>query len=351
MSIFDFGYTEYLKHCPLQDTSNTFELGRVLSEHKERYTVATNKGECNAEITGNMRYSAKDREDFPSVGDWVFLSIYENNFAIIQAILPRYSVIKRRSVSDFGDSQIIASNIDCALITQSASLDFNINRIERYLTLCNESGIDSIIIITKIDLFSELELDLIIKSIKSRLDTIPIVLLSNENHIGLKTVNDLIEKGKTYCLLGSSGVGKSSLLNNLTNQATMETAAINDYTQKGRHTTSFRELLVLDNGGIIIDNPGMREVGLIDSEIGLDTTFHKIFELSKKCRFTNCTHTNEKSCAILEAIEKKELDLQEYENYQKMKRENEHATQTIAERHKKERAFGKMIKDFVKNKK
>lgn len=324
-------------------------MGRVVSEHKERYIVKTEKGEFEAEITGNLRFSSKSREDFPAVGDWVALTIYDSDFSIIHSILPRYSVISRHAVGSFGEIQIIAANIDYALLVQAADRDFNINRLERYLTICNAAKVSPIIVLSKIDLLPKDGLSELVARIQARLNNLPILALSDQWQEGFDQLSAMIEKGKTYCLLGSSGVGKSTLLNRLCGKSLMRTDAISQSTQKGRHVTSHRELIVLENGGILIDNPGMREVGIADAGDGLAITFDLIFEYAQQCKFKDCTHTNESGCAVIEAVEKGEIDQASYENFLKMEREKAYFASSVVERRKKERSFGKMLKNYKKD--
>jgi len=349
MRLEDLGYTDTLEKFRIENHLNNFEIGRVISEHRERYVVKTIKGEFQAEITGNMRFIAKSREDFPAVGDWVALATQDFDFAIIHYILPRLSIIKRQAVGQFGEVQIIATNIDYAFLVQAADRDFNVNRLERYLTICNSSNIKAVIILTKIDLIDDLRINEIMKSIKARINSVPIIPISNETRNGYQAINAFIEKGKTYCMLGSSGVGKSTLLNNLSGETLMRTDIISQSTNKGKHVTSHRELIVLENGGILIDNPGMREVGIADSAKGLETTFDKIVRLSKNCKFKDCTHTVEIGCCVIEAVEKAEIDKDSYDNYLKMQREKKHFESTIAEKRKKDKDFGKLIKNYKKD--
>jgi ribosome biogenesis GTPase len=348
MSLEDFGFNNKLGKFITENNLDNFEIGRVIAEHKERYIIKTTKGEFEAEITGNMRFTAKSREDFPAVGDWVALTTYESDFAIIHKILPRFSIIKRQAVGHFGEIQIIATNIDYAFLIQSIDRDFNINRLERYLTICNSSKVSPIIILSKTDLINQLRISEILENIKSRIQDVPVIAISNETQNGYDTLKAIIEKGKTYCMLGSSGVGKSTLLNNLSGKTVMRTDTISQQTNKGRHVTSHRELIILESGGILIDNPGMREVGIADSTSGLEITFDKIVSLSQNCKFKDCTHTNETGCSVLEAMEKGELDKASYENYLKMEREKAHFESTVAEKRKKEKAFGKILKDYHK---
>lgn len=349
MTLEDLGYNKKLEEYSKEQKLDDFEIGRVIAEHKERYIVKTIKAELEAEITGKLRFSAISREDFPAVGDWVALTTYDSDSAIIHKILPRFSTIKRQAVGQFGEIQIIATNIDYAFLIQAADRDFNINRLERYLTICYSSKVSPIILLNKTDLVDEQKINEILESIKIRIKDVPIITMSNETQIGYEKIKKLLKKGKTYCMLGSSGVGKSTLLNNLSGRNIMKTDLISKSTSKGRHITSHRELIVLENAGILVDNPGMREVGIADSEDGLETTFDKIIGLSQTCKFKNCTHTNESGCSVLESVEKGEIEKNTYENYLRLEREKAHFESTVEERRTKDKEFGKMIKNYKKD--
>lgn len=346
MQLKDLGYTNELEEFRITNNLDGFEPGRVIAEHRERYVVGTAHGEFEAEITGNMRFTAKGREDFPAVGDWVALQVYDRDLAIIHKLFPRSSVIKRQAVGQVGEIQIIAANIDYAFLVQAVDRDFNINRLERYLTICNSSDVSPIIILSKTDLISSERVSEILEGIRTRIKNVPVIAVSNETQEGYETLRAIVERGKTYCMLGSSGVGKSTLINNLSGKNIMRTDAISQSTNKGKHVTSHRELIVLENGGILIDNPGMREVGIADSTGGLEITFDKIHELSASCRFKDCTHTTEIGCAVLEAIEKGEIDEASYQNYLNMEREKSHFESTVEERRKKDKIMGKILKDY-----
>lgn len=344
----DFGYNADIEQAWKAINTDDFELGRVVAEHKERYMVKTEKGEMEAEIIGNMRFTARSREDFPAVGDWVALRTYNDEMALIQKILPRFSILKRKAVDQRGEAQVIATNIDCAFIVQAVSRDFNINRLERYLILCNSSGIEPVIVLTKIDLVDKEDLEGLLEGIRRRIKQVRVLCISNLTQDGYEAILAIIEKGKTYCMLGSSGVGKSTLINNLSGKALMQTGSISESTSKGRHVTTHRELVVLNDGGILIDNPGMREVGIADTGGGLEITFDMITELAENCRFKDCTHTSEVGCAVLEAVEQGVLNDAEYENYMKMKREKMHYESTVSERKQREKQFGKILKNYKK---
>lgn len=203
--------------------------------------------------------------------------------------------------------------------------------------------------LTKIDLIDEQQTFAILEKIKARINNVPIIAISNESQEGYDKLKGIIEKGKTYCMLGSSGVGKSTLLNNLSGKSIMRTDTISQSTNKGKHVTSHRELIILENGGILIDNPGMREVGIADATSGLEITFDTITRLAQDCKFKDCTHTNEVGCAVLEAVAKGEIERASYENYQKLEREKAHFESSVVERRKKDKAFGKMVKNYKKH--
>lgn len=349
MNFEDLGYHSELEKLWLASNFDRFEIGRVISEHKERYIVSSLKGEYESEVTGNLRYTARNREDFPAVGDWVAITTYDSDFAIIQGILPRASLIKRQAAGQSGEIQVIAANVDYAFVIQSVFNDFNINRLERYLTICYSSKVSPIIVLSKIDLVGEEQISDLEDKIKKRIQDIPILSISNETQRGYEELKTIIKKGKTYCMLGSSGVGKSTLINNLSGKTIMQTSPISQSTNKGRHITSHRELIILDSGGILIDNPGMREVGIADLTNGLEQTFDIIFTLSEECKFKNCTHTNELGCAVLLALANGEVSQASYDNYIKMDRERAYYESTVFEKRKKERILGKILKNYKRD--
>lgn len=334
------------------DLSN---LGRVIAEHKERYLVVMQEGNVEAEITGNMRFSAESREDFPAVGDWVILTSYDPDFAIIREILPRKTTLSRQAIGNYGNIQIIATNIDFALLVQAVDRDYNLNRFERYLAICHNAGVRPIIVLSKADLIDQMELDNIISQIKNRIKDIDVFALSNETGDGLDILSNKMEPNKTYCMMGSSGVGKSTLLNNLIGKSVMRTSELSSSTNKGRHTTSHRELYLLSSGAILIDTPGMREVGVTTNDEGLEITFDWLNKYSQDCRYRDCTHTKEKGCAVIEAVEKGEIDSNAYQNFLRLEKESSYFETSAIEKKRKEKIFGKIVKDSnkrdLKNKK
>ena len=344
------GYTDKIEQSRIELGLDSFAIGRVILEHKERYVVKTATQEFDAELIGNLRFTAESRYDFPAVGDWVAFMEYDEDKALINAVLPRQSIIERKAVGKTGQVQIIATNIDFGIIVQAVDRDFNLNRLERYLTICNASRVSPIVVLSKIDLMSTPDLDVILKQINERIPDIPIVTVSSTT-IGYTQLEGFIHEGKTYCLLGSSGAGKSTLLNALSGKNEMKTAEISTAVNKGKHTTSHRELFVLDSGGIIIDNPGMREVGLTDAAGGLELTFDSILDYAQHCRYSDCTHIHQKGCAIIEAVESGTIDKGAYDNFIKMEKEKMHFESDSLERKKKDKDFGKMIKNVKKHRK
>lgn len=351
MTYQELGYTEELEVYRTEQCLDSFERGRVILEHKERYVVKTPEKEFDAELIGNLRYTAESRYDLPAVGDWVAFSPYDEDKALIHAVYPRTSIIERQAVGKKTQVQIIATNIDVGLIVQSVNRDFNLNRIERYLTICHAYKVKPIIVLSKIDLLKKDELDKILSQVKERIKDVQVITVSNQGTNGYERLEPIIRKGKTYCLLGSSGVGKSTLLNHISGESLMETGPISSSVNKGRHITSHRELVVLNKGGILIDNPGMREVGISDMSGGFETTFDTILQYAQACKFKDCTHTQEKGCAIIEALETGEIDAESYANYQKLEREKLHFESSTLEKRKRDKSFTKMIKKVLKEKK
>jgi len=350
MTLADLGHTVALENYRVEHNLVNFEIARVTTEHKERYVVKNDEGDFEAELIGNLRFTATERSDFPAVGDWVAISEYDTGKALIHHVFPRTSIVERQAIGKHGEKQIIATNIDVGFIVQAVNRDFNINRLERYATICNTSKITPIIVLTKIDLVSKTELASMFQNISDRIKSLTVIPISNTTFEGLALLKSHIKKGKTYCLLGSSGVGKSTLLNSISDKELMKTGAISDRIDRGKHITTHRELIVLETGGIIIDNPGMREVGITNSQDGVALTFEEIIELSQNCRFSDCTHVRQMGCSILEALENKKLDANLYDNYLRLEREKTFFESSQQDKKRKDKNLGKLIKSAQKNK-
>jgi ribosome biogenesis GTPase len=345
----ELGFIDSLIEFVQNNNLESFEIGRISIEHKDRYIIKTIDREFNAEITGNLRFTAESREDLPAVGDWVIYQSFDDELAIIHKILPRFSNLRRQLVGSKSSIQIIATNIDFAFLVQAVDRDFNLNRLERYLTICNASNVEPIIVLTKTDLVEEFELDELKSKITNRIPDVDLLTVSNISLSGIESLKNKISEGKTYCLLGSSGVGKSSLLNNLIGKERMKTGSISSSNFKGQHVTTHRELIVLHAGGIIIDNPGMREIGIVDEEGGLEATFDQILDLGKHCKYKDCRHISEDNCAVLDAVQSGELNKSVYNNYLKMDKERSFFESSTQDRKRKEKHLGKLIKNMKRD--
>jgi ribosome biogenesis GTPase len=287
--------------------------------------------------------------DYPCVGDWALVQYHNSDtFAILHGLFPRKSFLRRKTPGKKIDYQAIAANIDVALIVQSCDFNFNLRRLERYLVMINEGQIEPILLLTKSDLVSPEDLEQRILEVRQSNLHCRVIALSNITGSGLDQVRQLLEAGKTYCLLGSSGVGKTTLLNHLVGRDLFETNTVRAKDGKGRHTTARRQLTVLDQGAMLIDTPGMRELGNIGVSTAIDETFTDIQELSKSCRFTDCTHTTETGCSLLMAIENGELSEERYRSYLKLLKESEYHQMSYVEKRKKDRKFGQFIKSAMK---
>jgi ribosome biogenesis GTPase len=334
------------------------QKARVISEYKGAYKVKKvplfGGQEFLAKVTGKQMFTAKSREDYPAVGDWVLIDELPENQAVIKNILPRRSIIKRKygdknKVGEKSNTQIIAVNIDVAFVVQSLGRDYNLNRFERYFSILSDGSIKPTIILNKIDLVSKQELDEVLAQIKNRFPNIDVILTSTITDKAINQLKNYLQADKTYCFLGSSGVGKSSIINKLLGKDLIRTEQISSYSDRGKHITTTRQMYFLENGAIVIDNPGIREVGLTDADSTLDSLFDKITELSLQCKFNDCSHNQEAGCKILKAVESGEIDKKQYENYLSLKKESDFYKMSEIEKKEKERDFGKFIKKAKKD--
>ncbi|MDR0409078.1 MAG: ribosome small subunit-dependent GTPase A [Spirochaetaceae bacterium] len=306
----EYFYNEALFYPGLQ-------MARVVLQHKELYKIAAVNGESFAEVSGKFRHEVKNISEYPVTGDFIMISHdnTQDGNAIIHNILPRKTVFKRLSAGNNNQEQIIAANIDIIFVCVSLNSNYNLNRIERYLSAAWNSGARPIVILTKSDLCNDLENK--INEVSSIAPGVDVISTSRDNNTCEKIIQHL-KIGITASFIGSSGVGKSTLINRLAGKELLETQDI-QHNDKGRHTTTRRELILLPNGGIVIDTPGMREFGV--ESVDLSKTFFDIDELAAQCKFGNCTHVSEPGCAVQKALAYGGLGKRRFENYQKLKKE------------------------------
>jgi len=329
-----------------------YTVGRVALEHKNTYILYTEQGELSAEVTGKMRYRASGRQDFPAVGDWVVISVRDaQKRATIHAVLPRKSKFSRKTVANKIEEQIVATNIDTVFLVSGLDGDFNLRRIERYLILAWESGANPVIILNKADLCDDVERCR--EEVEAIALGVPIVVLSAVNNQGLDALISYLSKGQTVALLGSSGVGKSTITNQLVGRIVQSIQAVREGDDRGRHTTTHRELILLPSGGLLMDTPGMREIQIWAGDEGLQETFADIKTLAMQCRFHDCQHEHEPGCAVQQALEDGTLDYQRFLSHQKLQKELDYLARKqdqkayLAEKEK----WKKITKSLRKNKK
>ncbi|RJP29425.1 MAG: ribosome small subunit-dependent GTPase A [Actinobacteria bacterium] len=339
----DLGYGEFFASSRQGLGLDGYAVARVIAEHRGAYKVKNPAGVYLAEVTGRHMFTAQSREDYPAVGDWVAITEMDAESAIINGVLRRKTILQRKYSGQL-EAQVIATNIDVAFIVESIDRDYNLNRLERYMAIARDGGIEPVVVLNKIDLIPLEELDLKTAQVRARLGDVDFVQSSAFLAEGLDGISSRISRGNTYCFLGSSGVGKSSLINRLLGGEVIRIEDISRHTGRGRHTTTAREMYFLAGGGIVIDNPGMREIGMTGSHAGIRDVFAEVAALSHACRFKDCTHMREPGCAVREAVTNGELDEAAILNYARLKKEAEYYEMSSLEKKNKDRQFGKFVK-------
>ena len=324
-------------------------VARVTAVDRGRYRVRCERGELPAELTGRFLHLAESADELPCVGDWVCIQGHDAGAqASIHHLLPRRSFLRRKSAGRQIGYQMIAANIDVAFIVQACQGDFNLRRLERYLVMTRDGHIEPVLLLTKTDLVSPDVPGRLIDQIRALGVDARIVCISNVSGSGIDQVRDLIAPGRTHCLLGSSGVGKTTLINRLIGDGGLETREVSQ-TGEGRHTTTRRQLIVLEQGGLLIDMPGMRELGMLGADEGIEAAFADIAELARSCRYPDCQHGSEPGCAVRSAIERQELNEEQLHSYLKLQKESDFNDLSQLERRRRERAFGRFIHHYKKH--
>jgi ribosome biogenesis GTPase len=323
MNVETLGWNDSFAAAFTAYTGKQYTVGRVSAEHRTLYEVLTTQGAIPAVVSGKFLHTAQTPAEFPAVGDWVVLTINETEHkAIIHAILPRKSRFSRTAAGNTTDEQIIAANIDTLFIVSSLNREFNVRRIERYITMAWESGATPVIVLSKADLCEDI--DGCLQAVEDIAPGIPVHVVSALQDDGLDELGPYFREGSTIVVLGSSGVGKSTLLNALIGDDILKTSDIASYKDRGRHTTTHRQMVVLPGRGILIDTPGLRELRLHDEGDNVSRTFADIETLMQSCRFLDCTHNGEPGCAVDTAIDDGSLDPDRYESFLKLQREAAH---------------------------
>ncbi|MGN0774260.1 MAG: ribosome small subunit-dependent GTPase A [Candidatus Ventricola sp.] len=315
--------------------------GRVVLQERSLYRIQTDCGELCAHVSGRFQYDAQSASDYPVVGDCVLADCADSQTAVIHQVLPRKSLFVRRAAGSEQAEQAVAANIDTVFLCMSLNNDFNLRRLERYLAVAWESGVQPVAVLTKADLCADAAQRRL--EVESVAMGVPILTVSSMEQDGYAQILPHLTPGKTVAFVGSSGVGKSTLINRLLGEERLATDGLrND--DKGHHTTTHRELLFLPNGAMVIDTPGMRELGLLHAASGVEQTFADIEALAAGCRYKDCTHTGEPGCAVRAALQSGELDAGRWQSYQKLKAENAYAEDSMSYLAAKERKFKEISK-------
>lgn len=317
----DLGWNSFLEN-QLSNFPDSFLPARVAIENRNNYLLQLpGMGEVPAECTGKILFNAIDKADLPKTGDWVLVQYFEDeNKALIMERLDRRNTLSRKAAGTVTEEQVIAAHVDKVLIVQGLDDNFNLNRLIRTVVLVREAGISPVIVLNKVDLIDNAHAKT--DHVRKHLSDVEVLTLSALNNTGMKDLKNLIAPGETFVLMGSSGVGKSTLVNRLIGAERVLTGEVREGDSKGRHTTTRREMHVLPEGGILIDTPGTRELQLMSAKESLEEVFDQITALAGDCRYKDCTHVVEAGCAVLEALEDGEISEVAYNNYLKLRTED-----------------------------
>jgi len=348
MRLSDLGFDRWFQAHAEGALQGGRALARVTAVDRGAYLVRNESRELAAELAGKSRFLTESSADLPCVGDWVAVQYHNSDAsAIIHSVLPRKTFLRRKCAGDNVDYQMIAANIDVAFIVQSCGFDFNLRRLDRYLVMAADGRVEPLVLLTKTDLMSPEELEGTLDAVERSGVTARVLALSSVTGAGFDEFQRALAPGSTCCLLGSSGVGKTTLINRLLGRDAFDTKAVSG-TGEGTHATTRRQLVVLEQGAMLIDTPGMRELGLLAAGDGLDQSFEDIRGLAMDCRYADCSHTQEPGCAVLAAVANGELSEDRHRSYLKLKKESEFQTMSYLDRRRKDKAFGRFIKSVKK---
>lgn len=349
----DLGWSDHFAAAFAEHAGPGVVPGRVALEHNHVYRVITETGERLAEATGRMKHLAQGRSELPAVGDWVALRIDDaGGRSVIKAVLPRLGKFSRKSAGDWTEEQVIAANIDTVFLVSGLDGDFNPRRIERYLLLVRQSQARPVIILNKADLADDLaEATALIGELAPG---VPVHVISAADGRGFDALQSYLGPGQTVALLGSSGVGKSSIVNRLVGEAVLPTRSVRESDSRGRHASVHRQMIALPGGGLVIDTPGMRELQLWGVDEALSGSFEDVAALGEACRFRDCKHGREPGCAVKAAVEEGTLDAARYENFLKLQAEREvldrrQDERALLEQKRAGKVMGRAIKAFQKD--
>lgn len=343
----ELGWSDWFQQRRACEPTQT--VARVAAVDRDQLLLVDQAGPFRAKVAGSYLHHHQAASELPCVGDWVCLERHPgDDFGMVHGILERRTSLRRKSVGGVSEEQMIAANVDCVIVVQSCHVDFNLNRLERYLVMVMDGGAEPYILLTKTDLVEPEVLAVQLAEIRSAGITAAVATLSNVTREGVNDFRRQLVPGRTYCFVGSSGVGKSTLINHLVGREVLETRAVSG-TGEGRHTTVRRELIRLEGGALVIDNPGMREFGIAGAEDAVGSSYADITALAPGCRYRDCSHTDEPGCAVLEAVQAGVLSRDHYENYLKLREEADFYQMSHAERRKKDRDFGKFLKSAKKD--
>ncbi len=341
------GWSEWFEEraeCGSEDT-----IARVAAVDRDLLLLVDPNGTFRARLTGSYLYKHHLSQMLPCVGDWVCVEKHsDDDVGLVRRLLERRTVLCRKSAGDSIGYQMIAANVDYVIIVQSCHYDFNLKRLERYLVMVRDGGADPYVLLTKTDLVEPEVLTSQLAEIRAAGVTAPVLTLSNVTQEGIGELKRTLLPAKTYCFVGSSGVGKSTIINRLIGHEALQTKGISG-TGEGRHTTVRRELIILECGALVIDNPGMREFGILGADIGIGGSFSDIVGVASSCRFRNCSHISEPGCGVLEAVNSGDISQEHYDNFIKIREESDFYQMSYVDKRKKDRNFGRYIKSAKKD--